>query len=152
MRQPWHPWTEIRYRPITAIIVTIIGLYMIWFGFVLLHRHEIPLVDPLQFSGPLLFWSLHIWGVVYITLGIVKILRLLVLQYVWPSRILHLCALLVLTQWAVAIDTSRLSLLQPATTMMALLSLFTPWITNIIVRSGEPDYLIRKQEEAQHRG
>lgn len=143
----WHPWSEIRHRPITAIIVALIGVYMIWFGVVLLYRQEVPGIDPRQFSGPLLFWSLDTWGYIYIALGCVKFLRVLFMQYGWLSRILHIGPLLVLTEWAVALDASQLSLLQPATTLVALLSLFNPWITNIIARSGEPEYLLQKQQE-----
>lgn len=143
--QGWHPWTEIRYRPVTSIIVFLIGMYMIWFGFVLLHRNTLPCSDFSQFSGPLLFWDLDAWGYVYIALGLVKIFRLLLLQYIWVTRVLHLCALLVLMQWAVAIDSSQMSLMQPASTLVLLLSLFNPWITNIIVKSGEPEYLLKKQ-------
>lgn len=149
----WHPWTEIRYRPITTIIVSLIGVYMIWFGLVLLYREQLPGIDPHQFSGPLLFWNLRMWGYVYVTLGCIKFIRVLFMQYVWLSRILHIGPLLVLTEWAVALDASGMSPLQPATTLVALLSLFNPWITNIIARSGEPEYLLSKkqQEPGAHR-
>lgn len=130
---------------------------MIWFGCVLLARVEVPGVDPRMFSGPLLFWSLGTWGWVYIVLGFVKLARVFLMQYMWASRILHLIVLVVLTEWAVAIDVSQMSLLQPATTLVALLSLFNPWITNIITRSGEAEYLVAKQQQqltdsGHHRG
>lgn len=136
----WHPLFEIRIRPVTSMVIVLIGCYMIWFGIVLHTRMGQPL-DPRTFRGPLIIGSLSTWGNVYIVLGVVKLLRIFVLQFKWTSRILHYIALVVLTEWAITLDMGHNSLLQPACTLAAIISLMSPLITDIIWRSGEVEFL-----------
>lgn len=122
-----------RRRPLTFISITMISGYMIFLGLVL--QHVTPGPSRIgSFSGPLTFMSLHMWGKLYIALGLVKLLRLLLFSQPFWSYMIHVLVSTVLVAWAASFYAGPLTTAMPSYTFIAILCVGLPFITPIARR------------------
>lgn len=141
--------TGIDSRPVTAMLVLLIGGFAGWIGGVLT-LVDFPPARLKSFAGPLAFWDLHAWGVLFLTSCALTMLRFLLL---WKRNIdfaLHMLAMIPIIMWSISIDLGPASTGQPAYTFVTIVCFVSPFLTDIIqrgqVRNGKRE--VRDREAA----